>query len=395
MAKADRSLVNDSSNIWHEGMESWHTISELDELDSFISEVSKQASTKPDSVHQNIINNTIEGVSSPIDANAASADDKRSNNKDGATSPPVEDEERIRKREKKKQYLQRKRMRMESGQWIDTSRNLSVYITGLPDDTTSEEIANVFRRAGVIKIDPLTTLPKIRLYTDDEGKFKNDARVTFVNKESVDFAIRYLDNYHFRENCVIHVEKAKYDPQKRQAKSSTVLSAEEMRKRYLAAKYEQDRLQSWDHDIDDGSGRRIVICKPMFSAEDAWEHEAGDQFYEDLREEVNAEITKFVPVEKVTPIPRHPQGIVCVKLKTSADAEIFISQFQDRLFDGRRLQVYFFDGKTDLQSQCLPSKSEKEAALAAVKSEIKQADDVVCDWIENQSSDEEFEIKTE
>ncbi|ORM39381.1 HIV Tat-specific factor 1 -like protein [Babesia sp. Xinjiang] len=326
---------------------------------------------------------------------------------DAVAPPAVEDETRIRKREKKKQYLQRKRQRIESGKWVDSSvgavavvfnlfqRNLSVYITGLPDDTTAEEIASVFRRAGVIKIDPITTMYKIKLYTDDSGKFKNDARVTFVNKESVDFAIRYLDNYHFRENCVIHVEEARYDPHKYQTKSTVTLSAEEMRKRYLAAKLEQDRLQSWGEDIDDGSGRRIVICKPMFTAEDAWEYEADDPFYDDLREEVTAEVTKFVPVEKVTPIPRHPQGVVCVKLKTSAEAELFIAQFQNRLFDGRQLQVYFFDGKSDLQAQSLPSKLAHEKAIAEAKADLKSADDVACDWIDNQSSDEEFEIRTE
>lgn len=108
-----------------------------------------------------------------------------------------------------------------------------------------------------------------------------------------------------------------------------------------------------------------------------------------------AEITKFVPVDKVTPIPRHPQGVVCVKLKNSADAEIFISKFQGRVFDGRELQVYFFDGKTDLQSQTIPSKSTREAILKYAQSDADGGDDITCDWIDKQSSDEEFEIRTE
>lgn len=99
----------------------------------------------------------------------------------------------------------------------------------------------------------ISALPKIKLYTDETGKFKNDARVTFVNKESVDFAIRYLNNYHFREDCIIHVEEvcvsrlianlrqARYDPQKYKQRSPVPVTAEEMRKRYLAAKYEQER----------------------------------------------------------------------------------------------------------------------------------------------------------
>nr|BAN64239.1 conserved hypothetical protein [Babesia bovis] len=374
------SFVDKRCHVWREGMDSWQSVCQIPDIAALFEEDSS-LSDPPQNDNASNTELTDAVTISPVG--------------DGDKPPVDEDPERIRKREKKKQYLQRKRARIESGQWIDSNRNLSVYITGLPDDVTSEEIANVFRRAGLIKIDPITTLPKIRMYTDAQGVFKNDARVTFVNKESVDFAVRYLDNYHFRPDCVIHVEKATYNPQKRASNSTVSLSGEELRKRYLAAKYEQNRLQSWDQDIDDGTGRRIVICKPMFSTEDAWAHEAGDVFYDDLRDEVQSEITKFVPVEKVTPIARHPQGVVCVKLKTSADAEIFISQFQDRLFDGRRLQVYFFDGKTDLQAQCLPSKDAKEAALRHATAELKQPDDVACDWIDDQSSDEEFEIKTE
>ncbi|GBE60449.1 RNA recognition motif-containing protein [Babesia ovata] len=404
----DMSIISGASNVWCDGMDAWSALSSVDELKDLLDGEAKASSvpTEGDSSHSKTDVPNADASTESADTSAAIVPEAASAD-DATTAVSAEEEARIRKREKKRQYMQRKRMKIESGKWVESAvsiavhkkerhqRNLSVYVSNLPDDTTAAEVAQVFKRAGVIKIDPLTTLPKIKLYTDDSGKFKNDARVTFVNKESVDFAIRYLDNYHFREDCVIHVEAARYDPQKYSEKSASPLSAEEMRKRYLAAKYEQDRLQSWTEDIDDGSGRRIVICKPMFSQEDAWEHEAGSKFYDDLREEVVAEITKFVPVEKVTPIARHPQGVVCVKLKTSADAEIFISKFQDRVFDGQRLQVYFFDGKTDLQAQALPSKTAAESFLAAVKSAPPSYDAVACDWIDDQSSDEEFEVKTE
>ncbi|KAK1936250.1 hypothetical protein X943_002368 [Babesia divergens] len=372
-------------------MDEWRPISSVEELKGVYIEVKQDVSADETAP----VSSDKEQRSKRTTVDIGDAQNQVEDSSTVAAALTPEEEARMRKREKKKQYLQRKKQKIASGQWVDSSKNLSVYISGLPDDITVDEVASVFKRAGVIKIDPMTTLPKIKLYTDETGKFKNDARVTFVNKESVDFAIRYLNNYHFREDCIIHVEEARYDPQKYKQRSPAPVTAEEMRKRYLAAKYEQERLQSWTDEIDDGTGRRIVICKPMFSAESAEEHEADSSFYSELREEVMAEITKFVPVDKVTPIPRHPQGVVCVKLKNSADAEIFISKFQGRVFDGRELQVYFFDGKTDLQSQTIPSKSTREAILKSAQSDAKGGDDITCDWIDNQSSDEEFEIRTE
>ncbi|EKX73913.1 hypothetical protein BEWA_039510 [Theileria equi strain WA] len=320
-----------------------------------------------------------------------------------------EEETKRKKREKKKQYLKRKKQRIESGQWVDSSKVYSVYISGLPKDTTVEEVSQVFKRAGVIKIDPITTLPKVKLYTDEEGNLKSDATVTFVNQESVDLALRYFDNSEFRTGYIIHVEKvcmdnkciriqAKYEPQK----GKRILTTDpEMRKKYLAAKYEQERLQSWGYDMDDGTDRRIVISKPMFSTKEAEMHEADSDFYKELQEEIHTEVAKYVEVEKVTPIPRHPQGIVCIKFKTGLDAQTFISKFNNRMFDGRQLDVYFFDGKTDLKSQAIPSKAQVEKIKEPPKEEIPTCvsyclqNTKLQDWIDEQSSDEEFEIRTE
>lgn len=112
--------------------------------------------------------------------------------------------------------------------------------------------------------------------------------------------------------------------------------------------------------MDDGTGRRVVIAKPMFSLEQAKKYTKGDEFYEKLRHEVYEEVIKFAEVDKITPMSRHPQGIVCLKFKTAKDAEIFIAAFKDRLFDGNKLDVYFYDGKTDLAAQCLPEPDVKD-----------------------------------
>ncbi|KAF8821806.1 Rna recognition motif-containing protein, partial [Cardiosporidium cionae] len=237
-------------------------------------------------------------------------------------------------------------------------KNPNVYVSGLPSDISLEEVEKMFKRAGIIKIDPDTTRPKIRLYCNPiNGNCKGDALVSFVREESVGIAVKYLNDSEIRPNCKVKVEQAHFS--ERVVKNSEIdiagASTKIDRRKYLAAKYEQERLMSWGEDVDDGSGRRIVLFKPMFSAAEAEMYHDGDTFYEELKEEITAEVKKYVPVERVTPIARHPQGIIVMKFKSTAHAETAIERFQDRLFAGNQLDVYFYDGKTDLKSQCLPS----------------------------------------
>ncbi|KAK2196757.1 bifunctional RNA recognition motif domain/Nucleotide-binding alpha-beta plait domain superfamily/TatSF1-like [Babesia duncani] len=354
----DSSAIDGFTHVWCDGMDTWKPISQLEQL-------------------RELLIDDIDLLKQPPPNSADS--------QQPCTNP--EDQERKRKREKKKLYLQRKKQRISQGQWIDSAKNTSVYVSNLPLDTSLDEVASVFKKAGVFKIDPVTTLPKIKLYTDEQGNLKGDARVTFVNKESVDFAIRYLDQYHFRPNVLIHVEQAQYEPQKHKG-GNRVIDKQEARRRYLAAKYEQERLSSWGQDVDDGTGKRIVICKPMFSIKEANEYEADAPFYQTLRNEVMDMVSKLVPVEKVTPIARHPQGIVCIKFKSGPEAEVFISNYKGRTFREHQLDCFFYNGKTDLQAQALPSK------VGPLEAHKQLKDPFDCQWIQEQSSDEEFEIRT-
>ena len=52
---------------------------------------------------------------------------------------------------------------MDGPEWFELKNNTSVYVTGLPDDATIEEIAEEFSKCGVVKtLDDGT--PKIKLY---------------------------------------------------------------------------------------------------------------------------------------------------------------------------------------------------------------------------------------
>lgn len=77
-------------------------------------------------------------------------------------------------------------------------KNTAVYVTSLPLDTTVQEVHDVFSRCGVIAEEIDRGKPRIKLYTDDDGKFKGDALILYFRAESVDLAIQLLDDTEFR-----------------------------------------------------------------------------------------------------------------------------------------------------------------------------------------------------
>jgi HIV Tat-specific factor 1 len=77
-------------------------------------------------------------------------------------------------------------------------KNRAVYITHLPPDTTAEEVAQVFSRCGVIAEEIDQKKPRIKLYMDEDGKFKGDALVVYFRPESIELAVQLLDDTSFR-----------------------------------------------------------------------------------------------------------------------------------------------------------------------------------------------------
>ena len=68
-----------------------------------------------------------------------------------------------------------------------------VYVTNLPPTTTSELLASTFSRAGLLMTDDEGN-PKVKLYTDENGRFKGDALVSYFKQNSVDLACTLFDD---------------------------------------------------------------------------------------------------------------------------------------------------------------------------------------------------------
>lgn len=80
----------------------------------------------------------------------------------------------------------------------EPKKSTAVYVTGLPLDTTSAEIASVFSKCGIILLGA-DDLPRVKLYNDVKtGAFKGEALVMYFKESSVELAERVMDDTEFR-----------------------------------------------------------------------------------------------------------------------------------------------------------------------------------------------------
>lgn len=95
-------------------------------------------------------------------------------------------------------------------------KNTAVWVSNLPLDTTPERLASVFSKAGVLLIGD-DGEPRIKLYYDEDGKFKGEALIMYFKEGSVDLAITLLDDteLEFGAGCGnMRVREAEYQHSK-------------------------------------------------------------------------------------------------------------------------------------------------------------------------------------
>eukprot|EP00927_Polykrikos_kofoidii_P027387 TRINITY_DN24113_c0_g1_i1.p1 TRINITY_DN24113_c0_g1~~TRINITY_DN24113_c0_g1_i1.p1 ORF type:complete len:678 (+),score=160.65 TRINITY_DN24113_c0_g1_i1:76-2109(+) len=269
-------------------------------------------------------------------------------------SEPV-DPETLAKRQKRRDYRERKKLKRQAGLFVKAQDNPNVYVSGLPADVTLQELEVVFKRAGVLKVDVESGNAKIRIYGDEKG-CSGDALVSYANAASVELAVKFLHEFEFRPQCRICVQQADFEdhapkaPQISRDDLKALAAARQSdteRAKYLAARSMQKEAVSWGVEMDDGSGRRIVVLRHMFSLEEAMSE--GPEFYAELADEVKEECEKIGNVVKVTPMEKTRHGIVCVKFRTSAEAEECIRVMDGRFFAQRKVEAAFYDGVTNFR----------------------------------------------
>lgn len=227
---------------------------------------------------------------------------------------------------------------------IDDNKNTNVYVSGLPPDIGTEEFVELMSKCGIVMRDPITEEYKVKLYKDKEGNLKGDGLCCYLKKESVELAVRLIDETEVR-GYKLHVEAARfelkgaYDASKKKKKN----------KDYKKKLKQQQKQLDWRPEKQGDARKRhekVVIIRNMFHPSD---FEDDPLVLNEYREDLRTECEKFGEVKKVILFDRHPDGVASVAFKEADQADACIQSFNGRWFGGRQLSALPWDGTTDFQ----------------------------------------------
>ncbi|KAL4936638.1 hypothetical protein BDV06DRAFT_216522 [Aspergillus oleicola] len=273
-----------------------------------------------------------------------------------------EDEQATVRNQKKK----RKQGGEEGDQKVKKQRvNTAVYITSIPLDAEFDEIREIFSRCGVIAEEIDSGRPRVKMYMDDDGKFKGEALVVYFRPESVNLAIQMLDDSDFRLGVAgpqgpMRVQAADFSF-KSQQEAPTKTSMRDKKKIIKRTQRMNNKLTDWDDDepaalVDTNSKfEKVVILKHMFTLQELDEDPAAIL---DIKEDIRDECSKLGEVTNVVLYDKEEAGVVSVRFSNPESAKACVQTMNGRFFGGTAVEAYISNG-----SERFRKTNEKRAAL--------------------------------
>lgn len=254
---------------------------------------------------------------------------------------------------------------------LDEDHNTHVYVSGLPEDMTENEFVDLMKVSGIIakKTDPGHPF-NIKMYKNEDGSFKGDARCCFVRPESVELAIIRLDGYHYDDKHILKCERAKFEPKGSYDPSKKPRPLDKRAK--LKQKKTVEKLLSWELKGAPEVSQKKVILKNMFSPEEVLE---DAELIIDLKQDVEdkcLEICRCEP-KRVDIFDKHPEGIIAVTFAEASQAIGCVEALNNQFYAGRVVKAELWDGKTKYKVKETDEESQKR--LEKWHEDIQKSDD--------------------
>ncbi|KAL1604459.1 hypothetical protein SLS59_003651 [Nothophoma quercina] len=234
--------------------------------------------------------------------------------------------------------------------------NRAIYVSNLPRDTNETEIEDEFKKYGIID-QGADGNKRIKMYKDEEGNFNGDCLIVYFKKESVDLAIRMMDEYYLRiedqSQGTIRVKEADFSYKKH--KDGDEIASKLTRKDKKASERNRAelnrKLAEWSDNEEEvaetfapkkNKWAKVCILKYAFTLAELDEDDAAIlEIKEDMREEAET----FGDVTNVTLYDKEEDGIITVRFKEFESAEKFKDAIHGRHFGGRKLEVTLAEDK--------------------------------------------------
>lgn len=251
----------------------------------------------------------------------------------------------------------------------DKPTQKAVYVSGLPDYASDEDLVELFQKYGVLAEDLNTGKKKARVYVDENGKAKGDGLVVFFKPESVKLAVDMLHNTQVyvgagQTMVNIKVEPAKFtkaedgDKDANSKSSTAPIAPSNSDKIRAKRKYQkmQDRVADWAED-DEIQARKVaaeaakaaktakrlertVILKHVFTLKELQEDPEAEN---DIKEDMYSGCEQVGTVAEVVIYNAEPEGVVSVRFDTPEDAQACVEKMNGRFFGGQKLTAQVFD----------------------------------------------------
>lgn len=258
--------------------------------------------------------------------------------------------------------------------------NRAIYVTNLPRDTNEVEIHDVFQKYGVVDVGADGN-KRIKMYTDDKGKFNGEALIVYYKPHSIALAIQMMDDYYFRieeqTKGTISVKEADFS-YKRNKDSEQIVKSLSRKDKKASERQRADlnrKLAEWSDDDEVAEAyqpkknkwAKVCIVKHAFTLEELDEDPAA---LLEIKEDMRDEAEKFGKDPKVTLYDKEADGIVTVAFKEFEEAENFRDACNGRNYAKRKLVITIADDRVKFKKSARteePDSSDEERLEKALQ----------------------------